>query len=254
MREPGIGKMKSTNVRYKPGNLGDLLKHGWLVEIVRFLDRHSPGIPLRYADTFCGYAEYDIAAALAERIRERFHVLHFRRLQEPFLARGKYAGSVTLAGLAAEGRLRPFLFDTDPEALASFPAGHADLLEMRSGCDILETDDPFDLIFLDPYGDTWADWEGVITRAAARRRSASILIFLPFRDAALGESLAAALDRLGINCMRGIVRNPGSPLDGRHHFAAVFMPAAALSTGAVLGLFGELNVVTARVNALAGPP
>ncbi len=30
-------------VRYNPGNLGDLLKHGWLVEIVRFLHRHKGG-------------------------------------------------------------------------------------------------------------------------------------------------------------------------------------------------------------------
>ena len=254
MRTSGIGTMKSAAVRYNPGNLGDLLKHGWLVEIVRFLHRHSAGTPLRYADTYCGYAEYDIDAECAERIRERFHVLHFRRLQEPFLARGKYAGSVTLAGLAAEGRLRPFLFDTNPEALASFPAGCAERLAMRSGCDILDTGEPYDLIFLDPYDDIWPDCERVLAKGAARSRGASILIFLPFRDPAQGERLAAFLDRLGINCMRGIVQNPGSRLDGGHHFAAVFMPAAALNLGAVLGLFGELNVVTARVNALAAPP
>lgn len=240
-------------VRYNPGNLGDLLKHGWLVETVRFLHRLNEGGTLRYADTFCGFAEYDIGGEFAERIRERFHVLTFRALQEPFLARGKYAGSATLAGLAAEGRCRPFLFDTNPEAIASFPAGRAELLAMQSGCDILETDEPYDLIFLDPYDDIWDDCEGVLARAAARSRGASVLIFLPFRAGAQEEILAAALDRLGINCLRGIVRNPGSPPDGRHHFATVFMPAATLNPGAVLGLFGELNIVTARVKTLAAP-
>ena len=241
-------------LRYNPGNLGDLLKHGWLVEIVRFLDRHNAGAPLRYADTFCGYPEYDIGDAFAERIRERFHVLNFRKLQEPFLARGKYAGSVTLAGLAAEGRLRPCIYDIDPGALASFSAGHAEQLEMQSGCDILESSEPYDLIFLDPYDDIWDDCERVLARAAARSRGASILIFLPFRTGEQGDLLAAAVDRLDINCLTGIVQNPGSPLDGRYHFATVFMPAATMNLGAVLGLFGELNIVTARVNALAAPP
>lgn len=240
-------------VRYNPGNLGDLLKHGWLVEIIRFLHRYTEGGPLRYADTFCGFPEYDIGGEFTERIRERFHVLNFRKLQEPFLARGKYAGSVTLAGLAAQGCLRPSIYDIDPGALASYPAGHAELLEMRSGCDILESSEPYDLIFLDPYDDIWSDCERVLARAAARSRGTSVLIFLPFRTAAQGEFLAVAVERLGINCLKGIVLNPGSPLDGRHHFATVFMPAATMNLGAVLGLFGELNIVTDRVSALAAP-
>ena len=254
MGASGFGTMKSAKVRYNPGNLGDLLKHGWLVEIVRFLHRHGAGRPLRYADTFCGFPEYDIGSEFAERIRERFHVLNFRRLQEPFLARGKYAGSVTLAGLAAEGRLRPCIYDIDPGALASFPAGQTEVLALTSGCDILEAGDPYDLIFLDPYDDVRDGCGRVLARAAARSRGASILIFLPFRDEARGESIAAEVQRQGTHCLTGIVHNPGSPLDGRHHFAAVFIPAATINPGAVLGLFGELNVVTARVNALATLP
>lgn len=132
--------------------------------------------------------------------------------------------------------------------------GTAEQLEMRSGCDILEAGEPYDLIFLDPYDDIWDDCERVLARAAARSRGASILIFLPFRSGGQGHLLAAAVDRLGINCLTGIVQNPGSPLDGRHRFATVFMPAATMNLGAVLGLFGELNIVTARVNALAAPP
>ena len=69
----GIGyrKEKRVKVRYNPGNLGDLLKHGWLVEIVRFLHRLKGGEPLRYADTFCGFAEYDVGDEVAQRIRDR---------------------------------------------------------------------------------------------------------------------------------------------------------------------------------------
>ena len=66
MRESSESK-----VRYNPGNLGDLLKHGWLVEIVRFLHRLKGGEPLRYADTFCGFAEYDVGDEVAQRIRDR---------------------------------------------------------------------------------------------------------------------------------------------------------------------------------------
>ncbi len=240
-------------VRYNPGNLGDLLKHGWLVEIVRFLHRHNKGVPLRYADTYCGFPEYDIGEELAERIRERFHVLNFRRLQESFLARGRYAGGVTLAILAAEGYLKPFVYDLNPQALASYPSGQAELLEMRSGCDILEMDDPYDLIFLDPYDDIWENCETVLAKSVNRLERTSILLFFPFRTLAQRESLEEAVDRLGVNCQKGFVENPGSPLDGAYHFAVIFMPSTSLNLGAVLGLFGELNIVTARVNALAKP-
>jgi len=53
-RKENGGNTRSA-VRYRAGNLGDLLKHGWLVEIVRFLHRLKTGEPLRYADTFCGF-------------------------------------------------------------------------------------------------------------------------------------------------------------------------------------------------------
>ena len=249
-----MAEASEKKVRYNPGNLGDLLKHGWLVEIVRFLHRLKAREPLRYADTFCGFAEYDIQDELAQRIRDRFHVLAFRRLQEHFLDRGKYAGSVTLAGLAAEGNLRAFLFDANPQALASFPAGRTRILEIRSGYDILDSKDPYDLIFLDPYDDVWTDCEKALTRCAARLGQASILIFFPLAAESQWDLLTASIDRLGINCQRGFVKNTGSPFDGTWHFAALFMPGTSLNLGAVLGLFGELNVVTARVNALAANP
>jgi 23S rRNA A2030 N6-methylase RlmJ len=241
-------------VRYRPGNLGDLLKHGWLVEIVRFLHRQKSGEPIHYADTFCGFAEYDVGDEVAQRIRNRFHVLPYRRLQEPFLDRGKYAGSVTLARLAAKGDLRASIFDSNPEALASFPSGKAEILEIRSGCDILNYEDSYDLIFLDPYDDIWDVCETVLEKSAARQSLSSILIFLPFKTEAQSNLLTTAIDRLGVNCQVGIVMNPGSLQDGRHHFAAVFMPGTAFGLGTVLGLFGELNIVAARVNALAVNP
>ena len=70
-RVSGFGMMKTSKLRYNPGNLGDLLKHGWLVEIVRFLHRRRGGEPLHYADTFCGFAEYDVSDEVAQRIRDR---------------------------------------------------------------------------------------------------------------------------------------------------------------------------------------
>ena len=249
-----MGTDQHSKVRYNPGNLGDLLKHGWLVEIVRFLRRLKGGEPLRYADTFCGFAEYDVGDEVAQRIRESFHVLTFRRLQEPFLDRGKYAGSVTLARLAAEGNLRASIFDSNPEALASFPAGEAEILEIRSGCDILDSEEPYDLIFLDPYDDIQDVCQTVLEKSAARRSLSSVLIFFPFKTEAQRDVLSTAIDRLGVNCQLGIVMNPGSLQDGRYHFATVFLPGSSLNLGAVLGLFGELNIVTARVNSLAADP
>jgi len=249
-----MSESPESKVRYNPGNLGDLLKHGWLVEIVRFLHQQKSGQTIRYADSFCGFAEYDIDDEPARRIRDRFHVLAFQHLQEPFLARGKYAGSVTLARLAADGHLRASIYDINPEALASFPAGDAETLEVRSGCDILDSKTPYDLIFLDPYDDIWAVCETVLTKSAAQLGSASILLFFPFKTESQRDFLTTAVGRLGVNCQTGIVNNPGNPLDGTSHFATIFMPSAALNLGAVLGLFGELNIVTSRVSALAANP
>jgi 23S rRNA A2030 N6-methylase RlmJ len=249
-----MGELKRKKVRYNPGNLGDLLKHGWLVEIVRFLHQQKNGRPLRYADSFCGFAEYDIDEEMAERIRDRFHVLSFQKLQEPFLARGKYAGSVTLARLAAAGNIRASIYDINPEACASFPAGEAEILEIRAGCDILDSKDPCDLVFLDPYDDIWAVCETVLAKSVALLGHASILVFFPFKTEAQRDFLETAVGRLGVNCQTGIVMNPGSPQDGTFHFAAFFMPGTALNAGAVLGLFGDLNIVTSRVNALTVKP
>lgn len=249
-----MGADQHSKVRYQPGNLGDLLKHGWLVEIVRFLRRLKGGEPLHYADTFCGFAQYDVGNEVAQRIRESFHVLTFRRLQEPFLDRGKYAGSVTLARLAAEGNLRASIFDSNPEALASFPSGEAEILEIRSGCDILDSAEPYDLIFLDPYDDIQDVCQTVLAKSAARRSLSSVLIFFPFKTEAQGDLLSTAIDRLGVNCQLGIVMNPGSLQNGRYHSATVFLPGSSLNLGAMLGLFGELNIVTARVNSLAANP
>jgi hypothetical protein len=241
-------------VRYRPGNLGDLLKHAWLVEIVRFLHEQKSRRPLRYADSFCGFAEYGIDDDMAERIRDRFHVLSFQHLQEPFLARGKYAGSVTLARLAAGGNIRASIYDINPEACASFPPGEAEILEICSGCDILDSKDPCDLVFLDPYDDIWTVCETVLAKSVAQLGRASILIFFPFKTEAQRDFLETAVCRLGVNCQAGIVMNPGSPQDGTFHFAAVFMPGTAVNVGAVLGLFGDLNIVTSRVNALTVKP
>jgi 23S rRNA A2030 N6-methylase RlmJ len=245
-----MGADQNSTVRYNPGNLGDLLKHGWLVEIVRFLHQQKSGQPIRYADAFCGFAEYDIGDEMAQRIRDRFHILSFQTLQEPFLARGKYAGSVTLATLAAGGHLRASIYDINPKALASFPAGETETLEIRSGCDILDSKAPYDLIFLDPYDDIWAVCETVLAKSVAQLGRSSILLFFPFKTEAQRDFLTTAADRLGVNCQVGIVNNPGNPFDGTCHFAAIFMPGAALNLGSVLGLFGELNIVTSRVNAL----
>ena len=249
-----MAEASEKKVRYNPGNLGDLLKHGWLVEIVRFLHQQKKGRPILYADSFCGFAEYDIDDEMAGRIRDRFHILPFQQLQEPFLARGKYAGSVTLARHAAEGNIRAFIYDINPEACASFPAGEAEILDIRSGCDILDSKDPCDLIFLDPYDDIWTVCETVLAKSVALLSHASILIFFPYETEAQRDFLTAAVSRLGVNCQVGIVMNPESLQDGRHHFATVFMPGRTLNVGAVLGLFGELNIVTSRVNALTAKP
>ncbi len=245
--------MHSENrVRYNPGNAGDLLKHGWLVEVVRFLSARASGRPLRYADTFCGFSSYPIKEEAAERIESRFHVPPFQSLQRPYLVRHRYAGSVTLARLASGGTIHPFLFDKNPRALED-QRKSGEVLNLESGYDILDRDEAYDLVFLDPYDDVRQVFESVLESCIRRVADCSILLFIPFEDAAWADALRRAIAEAPVNAMIGIVLNPGSERDGRFHFASLFLPCLSLAAGSLPGLFGELNIITSRVNALLSP-
>ena len=61
-------------VKHNAANIGDLLKHSWLIEVTAFLSKQFPTEPFRYADTFCGFKEYEIENFFKERL-----INHFRK-------------------------------------------------------------------------------------------------------------------------------------------------------------------------------
>ena len=59
-------------VKYNAANIGDLLKHSWLIEVTEFLSKHLSSKLFKYADTFCGFKEYEIEGFFKERLINQF--------------------------------------------------------------------------------------------------------------------------------------------------------------------------------------
>jgi 23S rRNA A2030 N6-methylase RlmJ len=84
-------------VRYRAGNIGDLIKHSWLIEILSFLKKKKAKSPFHYADTFSGFDEYGIGEGQAERIRKHLSRSPLFKIQKRALSRDRYLGSVSIS-------------------------------------------------------------------------------------------------------------------------------------------------------------
>ena len=139
--------MKS--VRYRVGNIGDLLKHSWLIEILAYLKKQKAASPFYHADTFSGFVDYRIGRGLSDRIKNRLSRSPLFRIQENALRQDRYYGSVTIARKVLGSSARLEVFDRNPKALEGFKGSGAAMLKIKSGYDVLKKKKPYDLIFLD---------------------------------------------------------------------------------------------------------
>jgi gamma-glutamylaminecyclotransferase len=250
MSGPSDPAGEMTPVRYRVGNIGDLLKHSWLIEILTFLKKQKTGPPFHYADTFSGFYEYPIGRGQAERIRKRLSRSPLFRIQENVLLQGRYYGSVSIAGKVLGPSARLEVFDRNPNALACFSGLSVDILKIKSGYDVLNKRKPCDLIFLDPYDDFIDEHEEVLPKILRKIKDSSIFLFFPFRHPAHEKAVLRILGLSGSRYIHGSVGKGTPVLDGRYRFAALFLPARHLDVKACRPLARRLGAVTARIRGL----
>ena len=246
-------------LKYDPGNLGDILKHSWLIEIVSWLEPRTEG-PFLYADSFCGCYEYE---GLREYVKKRFNTLlrdtALFSLQEKMLRRDAYLGGAAIVQdlLKRSGHEADLqVFDMKEERIASY-CSRADFtrLPVDNGYAVLTLDRPFTLIHIDPYDDFIPDYKRHMPAVCSRTESASILVFLIYQ-AGRPQQYALFLQDLP-SLLRGapalIGRIPAHPFnaaEAKYHCEMLFLPEKKHAAEAVKELFPRLRSLTVRLNTL----
>jgi hypothetical protein len=246
-----VEKVKS--VRYRVGNLGDLLKHSWLIEILSFLKKQKGRASFYYADAFSGFDEYGIGEGQAERIRKHLLLSPLFEIQKGALSRERYLGSVSIARkvLGTSGRLS--VFDTNPLALDGFRGSGIGTLKIKSGYNVLDQKKPYDLIFLDPYDDFLDGHEAVLSKIFRKARGSSVFLFFPFRHSAHEKGVLRIIGQSGSRYIHGSVGRGNLLLlllDGMYRFAVFLFPAGHLDGKAYRNLTRKLDAVTAIIKGL----
>ncbi len=243
--------MKS--VRYRVGNIGDLLKHSWLIEILAYLKKQKAASPFYHADTFSGFVDYRIGRGLSDRIKNRLSRSPLFRIQENALRQDRYYGSVTIARKVLGSSARLEVFDRNPKALEGFKGPGVALLQIKSGYDVLKKKKPYDLIFLDPYDDFLDEHEAVLARILHKAEDSPILLFFPFRHPAQEKGVLRVVGRSGSRHIHGSVGRGEPSLDGICRFAVLFFPAGPMDGKSYRHLTRKLDAATAMIQGLRTP-
>jgi len=244
------GETKS--VRYRVGNIGDLLKHSWLIEILSFLKKKRAK-PLCYADTFSGFDEYGIGGGQAERISKHLSRSPLFTIQKKALSRDRYLGSVSIARKVLGPAARLEVFDRNPKALDGFKGPGIAALKIKSGYDVLKQKRPYDLIFLDPYDDFLDGHEAVLEKIFLKSKDSSVLLFFPFRHAAQEKDVLRVVGRSGSRHIHGSVGRGEPVLHGSYRFAVLFFPAGRMDGKSYRHLTRKLDATTAMIRGLRTP-
>jgi len=231
-------------VKYNAANTGDLLKHSWLIEVTEFLSKQLPSDPFKYADTFCGFKEYEIEDFFKERLINQYQQAKLYEVQKEYLGRNRYLGSAGIFRKLLVDRVQIDIFDANPDAIKSFSGEDVTILPLKSGYDVLETDIVYDLIFLDPYDDFWEVYEGVIKKIGMKIKNSSVLLFVPFKEQNPYRELIETIKRAGIRYINGVaeIRNP--EMDGKWNAAMFFFPANEISAEHLIVIDNKLKGAT----------
>jgi 23S rRNA A2030 N6-methylase RlmJ len=231
-------------VKYNAANIGDLLKHSWLIEVADFLSKQLPSEPFKYADTFCGFKEYEIADFFKERLTNQFQKTKLYEIQKEYLERNRYLGSVEIVRKLLGDRVQIEIFDANPDAIKSFAGEDVTVLPLKSGYDVLESKNPYDLIFLDPYDDFWDVYEEVIEKIGMKTRDSSVLLFVPFTEQNPYRELIETINRSGIRYINGMAETKDPEMDGKWSAAMFFFPANEISDEQLLVIINKLKALT----------
>lgn len=218
---------------YEPGNWGDLLKMLWLATVLEWKAAGVlPGAgKVDFFDPFAG----DVTYPLGSRTLFRFARADLKGLafiRQPFLARGVWPSSASMAGLLAAGGLH--VFDADAERRGNWRSlSAATVMEGESGWDLLSGRETGvgALWLVDPY-DFLAEWRERLGMVVDKSAESSVLLYVYNRsarsDKAFGEYRAfrrALEDRLGGRPMR-LGRVAADAFLPRSHHEVVFLPCA----------------------------
>jgi 23S rRNA A2030 N6-methylase RlmJ len=240
-------------VRYRAGNIGDLIKHSWLIEILSFLKKKKAKSPFHYADTFSGFDEYGIGEGQAERIRKHLSRSPLFKIQKRALSRDRYLGSVSIARKVLGSAARLEVFDRNPNALDCFRGSGIGTLKIKSGYDVLKQKKPYDLIFLDPYDDFLDGYEVVLEKICRRAKGSSVLLFFPFKHAAHEKGVLRTIGQSGSRYIHGSIDRGDPLLDGIYRFAVLLFPASHMDGKAYRHLTRKLAATTAMIQGLRAP-
>jgi len=170
-------------VKYTPGNWGDVLKHSWLIAITKWLLKQTPFF--RYADTFCGFPLYQTEPKVVWRFEEILRHLPLYKVQRPYLQNCQYVGSSYLVKLLCESKRKQYLIDFYDKNLQAVRAYETlfqkSPLPLKDGYEILTLDKDYDLILLDPYIDFWGNWKRIIPLIFQKQANSSLLLFTSYK-------------------------------------------------------------------------
>ena len=228
-------------VKYNAANIGDLLKHSWLIEVVDFLSKQLPSDPFKFADTFCGFKEYEIEDFFKERLINQFSQTKLYGIQKECLGRNRYLGSIGIVKKLLGDKVRIEIFDANPDAIKSFSGEDVSVLPLKSGYAVLESRNPYDLIFLDPYDDFWVAYEAVIEKIGMKTGDSSVLLFVPFTEQNPYMGLIETIEKTGIRYINGIAETKDPEMDGKWNAAMFFFPANATSDEQILVVKNKLK-------------
>jgi hypothetical protein len=245
-------------LRYDPGNLGDILKHSWLIAVIEWLFDVEKKECLSYADSFCGCYEYH---SIKKYIIDRF-LLNFKNsrlfcLQENSLKAETYLGSSAIVNNICSKLGKDVtisIFDNDKSKIDTFKGTNIIKFELSNGYDIIDDKNDYDLILLDPYADFIPNYRKYLPRLVKKSINSSILLFilnLTNSTRQYNKVITRLKECLGCNQNAIIGRIPAHPFneaESKYHFEILFLPKIILSKTALEELFPRLHMLTLDLN------
>jgi len=167
-------------LRYEPGNWGDVLKGTWAILVTGALIQERGAAPLRYLDPFAGAPDYPLVEAAAARLRSLPAEHPFARAQEIWAERGRLtstAGLVVATAQAAGARLRAQVFDAHEGRRQAWTEAQVEVLEHGDGAEALRDVSDQDLVLVDPY-DLFDSWGGLLRPLLSSGPQTTVLFYL----------------------------------------------------------------------------
>ncbi|MEM7230905.1 MAG: hypothetical protein AAF517_01940 [Planctomycetota bacterium] len=170
-------------LRYEPGNWGDVLKGTWALFVFDEISRSSgTSRPIRIVDPFAGAAQYPLPEVAAARLRSLGGP--FASAQREWIDRGELASTGRLLLARADTEIEAHVFDTHPQRLESWNSveGAHRIESVESGENALDAAErsklgELDLALFDPY-DFFDAWSEQLPRVLDVATETPVLVYL----------------------------------------------------------------------------